>query len=193
MKANKLQIALMGSALVFAGTPAFADVYVKVDANGNAIGGAIVCEQSVCGNSNSSYSQATLSVGEQYVLQGTGSTGIGNNNPNTQVKVDLQTNDWTITRTDDAQKIISVQQLNPSGVIVNPVIQPVIVITETTTATIITDTPTAQIDTKTAITQETETVTTSTSTYNSVMVQEWYIEIKRLINQLLALIARLNK
>lgn len=186
MKANKLKIALMGSALVFAGTPAFADVYVKVDANGNAIGGAIVCEQSVCGNSNSSYSQLTLGVGERYALQGTGTSGIGNNNPNTQVKVDLQTNDWTITRTDETQKVISVQQLNPSGVIVNPVIQPVIVITETTTAT-------AQIDTKTAITQETQTVTTSSSTNNSVMVQEWYIEIKRLINQLLALIARLNK
>ena len=193
MKANKLQIALVGSALVFASTPAFADVYVKVDTNGNAIGGAIVCEQSVCGNSNSTYSQLTLGVGERYVLQGTGTTGIGNNNPNTEVKVDLETNDWTITRTDDTQKVISIQQLNPSGVIVNPVNIPVIQTQETTTVIADTSTITAQIDTQTAITQETKTVTTSSSTYNSVMVEEWYIEIKRLINQLLALIARLTK
>jgi hypothetical protein len=193
MKANKLQIALVGSALVFASTPAFADVYVKVDANGNAISGAIVCEQSVCGNSNSTYSQLTLGVGEQYVLQGTGTSGIGNNNPNTQVKVDLETNDWTITRTDETQKVISVQQLNPSGVIVNPVIQPVIPKIETTTIITDTATSTAQSDTQTAITQETKTVTTSSFFNNSVMVSEWKIEIKRLINQLLALIARLNK
>jgi hypothetical protein len=74
-----------------------ADVYVKVDANGNAIGGAIMCDASTCG-AGSEYSRLTLQAGEQYVLQATGQAGIGNNNPNTQVKVDLQTNDWTVTR-----------------------------------------------------------------------------------------------
>lgn len=74
-----------------------ADVYVKVDANGNAIGGAIVCDAGTCG-AGSLFSQLTLQAGEQYVLQATGQAGIGNNNPNTQVKVDIATNDWTVTR-----------------------------------------------------------------------------------------------
>jgi hypothetical protein len=74
-----------------------ADVYVKVDANGNAVGDAIMCDAGTCG-AGSQFSQLTLQAGEQYVLQGTGQAGIGNNNPNTQVKVDLQTNDWTVTR-----------------------------------------------------------------------------------------------
>lgn len=68
-------------------------------------------------------------------------------------------------------------------------------INSTTTNTIIptVETKTAQVDTQTAITQETISVTTTTTNNNSVMVEEWVIEIKRLINQLLALIARLNK
>jgi hypothetical protein len=78
-------------------TPANADVYVKVDANGNAIGGAIMCDAGTCG-AGSTFSQLTLQPGEQYVLQGTGQAGIGNNNPDTQVKVDLTTNEWTVTR-----------------------------------------------------------------------------------------------
>ena len=78
-------------------TPAYADVYVKVDANGNAVGGAIMCDAGTCG-AGSEYSQLTLQAGEQYVLQGTGQAGIGNNNPNTQVKVDIETKEWTVTR-----------------------------------------------------------------------------------------------
>jgi len=74
-----------------------ADVYVKVDANGNAIDGAIVCDAGTCG-AGSEYSRLTLQAGEQYVLQAKGHAGIGNNNPNTQVKVDIGTNDWTVTR-----------------------------------------------------------------------------------------------
>ena len=83
--------------LILGTTPAYADVYVKVDANGNAIGGAIMCDAGTCG-AGSQFSQLTLQAGEQYVLQGTGQAGIGNNNPNTQVQVDLQTNEWTVTR-----------------------------------------------------------------------------------------------
>lgn len=78
-------------------TPVYADVYVKVDASGNAIGGAIMCDAGTCG-AGSQYSQLTLQAGEQYVLQGTGQAGIGNNNPNTQVAVDIATNEWTVTR-----------------------------------------------------------------------------------------------
>lgn len=78
-----------------------------------------------------------------------------------------------------------ISQLEMSMAAKEAVVQPIIYPTV--------ETQTAQIDTQTAITQETKTVTTSSSTYNSVMVEEWYIEIKTLINQLLALIARLNK
>jgi hypothetical protein len=74
-----------------------ADVYVKVDSSGNAVGGAIMCDAGTCG-AGSQYSQLTLQPGEQYVLQGTGQAGIGNNNPNTQVKVDIETKEWTVTR-----------------------------------------------------------------------------------------------
>ena len=83
--------------LIFITPIAQADVYVKVDASGNAVGGAIVCDAGTCG-AGSQFSQLTLQPGEQYVLQGTGQAGIGNNNPNTQVKVDIETNEWTVTR-----------------------------------------------------------------------------------------------
>jgi hypothetical protein len=83
-------------------TPANADVYVKVDANGNAVGGAIMCDAGTCG-AGSEYSRLTLQAGEQYVLQGTGQAGIGNNNPNTQVKVDIETKEWTVTRQVEVQ------------------------------------------------------------------------------------------
>jgi hypothetical protein len=93
----KNKILILALSLLFITPIAQADVYVKVDANGNAIGGAIMCDAATCG-AGSQYSQLTLQLGERYVLQGTGQAGIGNNNPNTQVKVDLQTNEWTVTR-----------------------------------------------------------------------------------------------
>ena len=80
------------------------EVWVKVDANGNAIGGAIMCDAGTCG-AGSQFSQATLQAGEQYVLQATGHAGIGNNTPNTQVKVDLATNDWTVTRQSEVKPV----------------------------------------------------------------------------------------
>ena len=92
---NKILIMVLG--LIFITPIAQADVYVKVDASGNAVGGAIVCDAGTCG-AGSQFSQLTLQPGEQYVLQGTGQAGIGNNNPNTQVKVDIETNEWTVTR-----------------------------------------------------------------------------------------------
>lgn len=92
---NKIIVLALG--LLFITPIANADVYVKVDAEGNAVGGAIMCDAAMCG-AGSQYSQLTLQPGEQYVLQGTGQAGIGNNNPDTQVKVDIATNEWTVTR-----------------------------------------------------------------------------------------------
>ena len=78
---------------------AMADVYVKVDANGNAIGGAIMCDAATCG-SGSEYSRLTLQPGESYQLQGVGvSYGIGNNNPGVEVKHEATTNEWVVTNT----------------------------------------------------------------------------------------------
>ena len=116
------KVKVMVAALLLLGlTPnANADVYVKVDANGNAVGEAIVCEISVCGNANSSYAKATLKPGETYALQGLGSTGIGNNNPNVQLKVDLQTNEWAVTTTHQAPPNTSVI-INNTPVIVEAV------------------------------------------------------------------------
>lgn len=142
--------------LIMGTTPVYADVYVKVDANGNAIGGAIMCDAGTCG-AGSQFSQLTLQPGEQYVLQGTGQAGIGNNNPNTQVQVDLQTNEWTVTRQVEVvpaeplvinnQTVISytaqtVEKFTPATspgndrpvVVQEPIVQPTP--TETTTPTI---------------------------------------------------------
>lgn len=82
--------------------------WVKVDASGNATGQAIVCSADVCGDSKSPYAKATLGAGEQYVLQAKADpmtnnvAGVGNNNANTQVQVDIATQEWTITRTHTA-------------------------------------------------------------------------------------------
>lgn len=166
-------IALLAyAALSIFATDARADVYVKVDASGNAIGGAIMCDAGTCG-AGSEYSRLTLQPGERYVLQGTGHAGIGNNNPNTEVKVDLQTNEWTVTRevvvvpvepvVINNQPVLSyttqtVEKFTPETspgndrpapvLVVNPT--PVVIPTDSTTATATTDTSTATTDTATA-------------------------------------------
>ena len=84
-------------ALVLITPSAYGDVYVKVDANGNATSGPLMCDAETCAT-GSEYSRLTLSEGERYVLQGTGNAGIGNNTPNATVKVD-ENNTWTVTRT----------------------------------------------------------------------------------------------
>jgi hypothetical protein len=87
---------IIGLVIALASTQsASADVYVKVDAQGNAISGAIMCDAATCG-AGSEYSRLTLGPGESYVLQGKGDSGIGNNTPGITAKVDLQTNDWTV-------------------------------------------------------------------------------------------------
>jgi hypothetical protein len=158
----KKKIAIM-ALLTTSIMPANADVYVKVDANGNAIGQAIVCDAETCG-AGSEYSKLTLKEGESYVLQGRGTTGIGNNSPDVIVKVDIPTQVWTIT---------------PS----NPVfVAPII----TDTSTVITDTATVLSDTATAITE------TTTATMKSTTLESLYAQIMALLTQILALIAKLN-
>jgi len=166
-------IALLAyAALSIFATDARADVYVKVDASGNAIGGAIMCDAGTCG-AGSEYSRLTLQPGERYVLQGTGHAGIGNNNPNTEVKVDLQTNEWTVTRevvvvpvepvvinnqpvlsytTQTVEKFTPATSPGNNGPTPMPVVNPnpIVIPTDTTTATATTDTNTATTDTATA-------------------------------------------
>jgi hypothetical protein len=110
-------IAFVGLAVVFsAHTPAYADTYVKVDVNGNAISSQIVCSADVCGNANSTYSQLTLGVGEQWVLQNTENHGVGGQDPNYKVKVDLETKVWTISNENKvvdpiSKEVVGVQKI----------------------------------------------------------------------------------
>ena len=75
--------------------------WVKVDANGIAIGQAIVCTASVCGDPGSLYNKMTLGTNERYVLQAPASAdgnvaGVGAGQGSTLVKVDLETKVWTV-------------------------------------------------------------------------------------------------
>jgi hypothetical protein len=147
---------------------ASADVYVKVDAQGNAIGGAIMCDAATCG-AGSQYSQLTLGPGERYVLQGVGvSHGIGNNNPGTDVKHEAATNEWVVSTTPPAP-IAQPSAPAPEPIVqrftlITPELAPVVqvpvqipttdtatVTTKVDTATVTTETATAVIDTATAV------------------------------------------
>jgi hypothetical protein len=154
-------------------TPSYADVYVKVDSEGNAIGGAIACTAEVCGNSNSGYSKATLNEGERYVLQGYGQAGIGNNNSDTQIKVDIPTQTWTITTPQDVSTFTPTQ---PTPISLNP--KPVIV-----------DTSTAIFDSSTVL-SDTRTVMASLNSIDTVEKAIAYIQL--LIQELFAIIQRLG-
>jgi hypothetical protein len=171
-----VQVSLISVFLSLFMPVANAEVYVKVDANGNAIGGAIICDAGTCGP-GSLYSQLTLQPGERYVLQGTGQAGIGNNNPGMDVKVDLETNVWTVT---DSKSNTVVQQFTPQTSPGNdrPQLPPVLIqdtkTATTDTGTVSTDTRTVNVksDTSTSISIK-ETVTISslqdTQTINSVV------------------------
>jgi hypothetical protein len=187
-------------------TPAYADVYVKVDANGNAIGGAIMCDAGTCG-AGSEYSRLTLQAGERYVLQGTGQAGIGNNNPNTQVQVDLQTNEWTITRQVEVkptepivinnQPVISyttqivekftptTNPSNPQPIPTTPIIVPPVV--DSSTATIndsITATSTAtSVDTSTLMVKQTTNISTQPTAVTALSDVVWAIKNQILLIQ----------
>ena len=102
MKAKVILI----TALLLQPTNAFAEgsnAWVKVDSNGNAISGAIVCAQSVCGDTNSLYSRLTLQNNERYVLQALATpdgnvAGIGAGQGAKSVQIDLETKVWTVVQ-----------------------------------------------------------------------------------------------
>ena len=71
-------------------------VWVKIDASGLAISGAMACQPSVCGDPNGTFARMTLNAGEEYFQQSTGKAGIGNNNPGTTVTYDRGSATWTI-------------------------------------------------------------------------------------------------
>ena len=158
---------------------ATADVYVKVDANGNAIGGAIVCDAATCGE-GSLYSQLTLQPGERYVLQGFGQAGIGNNNPGVDVKVDVPTQTWTVTNNNAPEPTVTTFTPQQPPVYVAPV-APILVETSTVTS----ETSTVLSDTSTA--------TSDTSTVTMAELDAKIIQIRVLITWLEALLARLFK
>lgn len=132
---------------------ASADVYVKVDAQGNAIGGAIMCDAATCG-AGSFYSQLTLNPGESYVLQGVGvDHGIGNNNPGVDVKHEAATNEWVVTNnnapTPTVERFETIQPQVVPNYVPNLAPDTSTVIVDTSTA--ITDTATALFDTSTVM------------------------------------------
>lgn len=168
MKAKLFAASLL---LIIGVTPVSAnDAYIKVDANGKAIGGAIVCTADVCGDPNSTYSKLTLQPGERYVLQFKGDPVTGNvagipaTDPNVTLKVNAQTNEWTKTTT--------IALPEPTTVIVNqaPITVTAVQTEEKWNPTVVevkptpTPTPTVTITPKptptpTATTTETATVT----------------------------------
>lgn len=162
---------------------ASADVYVKVDAQGNAIGGAIMCDAATCGE-GSVYSQLTLGPGERYVLQGVGvHHGIGNNNPNTTVKHEAATNEWVVSTTPPAPVAQpsapapepTVQRFTLITPEPAPVVQVPIQIPTTDTATVTTKVDTATVTTETAtavIKTDTATAVIDTPTATSFLDEE---------------------
>jgi hypothetical protein len=157
-----------------------ADVYVKVDANGNAIGGAIICDAATCGD-GSVYSRLTLGPGERYVLQGLGHSGIGNNNPGVDVKVDIPTQTWTVTNNNTPEPVVTT--FTPHQPVEAAPVAPILVETSTVTS-----------DTATVLVRsETSTVTSDTSTVTVADLDAKIKEIRALITWLEALLARLFK
>lgn len=127
---------------------ASADVYVKIDANGNAISGAIVCDYSVCGDPNSEFNKYNTGVGERWVLQaGNGAqAGFGkSNNAEEQIKVDVTTNVWTSTIGTEVRTILPEPTFVPAKPILSDTNTAI-----TDTVTVVIDTATALIDTSTA-------------------------------------------
>lgn len=184
---RKITISTLAILFFTIAIPAQADVYVKVDANGHAIDGPIVCDRGTCGDPSSLYSTLTLKPGERYVLQGTGTVGIGGNNANTEVKVDLQTNVWTVTKNDEENKPVTVQtfktveevtqpvsQSTPTPTpTVAPIVDSITVTTETMTATVQTETTTASVTVAETVTVVTETTTVITSILDETLDMSW--------------------
>lgn len=182
----KSKLFAVGLLLVTAVAPAKAnDAYIKVDANGNAIGGAIVCSADVCGDSNSVYSKLTLQPGERYVLQFKGDPVTGNvagipaTDPNVQLKVNTQTNEWTKTTTvplpepttvtinNTPVTVVSVQTQetwNPTAPEPKSTPQPVTSPTPTPSPSA---TPIGNVDSPTVTTESTTTTSVTTTSKNT--------------------------
>ena len=137
-----------------------------------------MCDAVTCG-AGSVYSQLTLNEGESYVLQGLGTTGIGNNNVDTQVKVDIPTQTWTVTT--PATVTTFTPQEQPYRSPKTPIEYNV-----TETSTVTTDTATVLSDSATVITNKTTTTNSSTT------FEQLYAQVMALLTEILALIAKLN-
>lgn len=153
-------------------TPAYADVYVPVDSNGNVVGQSIMCDALTCA-ADSLYTKLTLTEGQHYVLQGTGQVGIGNNNPNTTVHINEETKVWTVTTP------TTTTQYN------NTIEHPII------TAQPISDTATV-VDSMTATIETTTVIVNSTTVTNTASKQEILTTINELIQKIYALLALLK-
>lgn len=150
--------------------PANADGYAIVDENGNQIGGVIVCDAAVCGDPNSLYSRLTLQPGQRYVLQSktdaTGNTVGIQPTENTNIKVDVNTNVWTVETKHTIKPIPEVkvevttrETFTPDTF---PHAQPVTTTPEPTPKPTIASTPSSS-DTATVTSSESQTVTTTES------------------------------
>jgi len=122
---------IIGIAIALFPTTASAEergAWVKVDASGNAIGQAIVCTQSVCGDPTSLYNKMTLGTNERYILQAPASAdgnvaGVGAGQGAKSVKVDLETKVWTVVnestyvspKTQETITTTTTQQFTPSS------------------------------------------------------------------------------
>ena len=158
---------------LFLTTPAYANdtgAWVKVDATGKAIGQAIVCTPAVCGDPNSLYSQMTLQPGERYVLQTVADAngnvaGIGaGQRGNTEVKVNLQTNEWTATTVTKVEVTPKPTPTVTSEVIAEP--------TPTPTAT----TPKIKVNAETTVTERINLDATTTTTSQTIKVNPQVVE-----------------
>lgn len=132
------------AALLLTSIPsANADGYAIVDANGNQVGGVIVCDAAVCGDPNSLYSRLTLKPGERYVLQSkkdsSGNVSGINPSENTKVSVDVATTTWTVetkhkveVTPEVAVEVKTTRTFNPTT---EPITQPEPIATPTSTPT----------------------------------------------------------
>ncbi len=127
--------------------------WVIVDSSGKAVSQAIVCTPSVCGDPNSAVSKDLLKPGQRFVLQTNADSngnvaGIGaSSTPNIEVKVDIPTNEWTITTKNEVKVTLPepvaepkievtaqttvIERINPIAPVETPLEQKAVVTAET--------------------------------------------------------------
>jgi hypothetical protein len=173
MKAKLFAVVLLLTTFIIP-APATANdpgAWIKVDANGKAIGGAIVCTPDVCGDVNSSYARATLQAGERYVLQFKADPITGNvagipapTDPNVELKVNTENNEWTKTTRTELKEpttvVIDENSVTITAIETKERWNPTVVVTKPTP----TVTPTPSPITTPPPAVETSTVTTETAT-----------------------------